>query len=629
LALQLLSVTHRYRGQAALEGVSLCVRPGDCYGLIGHNGAGKTTAMRVALGLVHAMAGEVRVDGLDPRREPHAVRARMGGLIESCGFHGRLDARANLELLAGLRGLDRNAARREVGRLLELVGLVEHTRKPVQAFSQGMRQRLGVAQALLGAPRYLLLDEPTNGLDPEGLSEMRALVTRLVREEGVSVLLSSHQLHEVAGLCNRIGVLRQGRMVVEAETRALLAAAPGRCVVECDVEFDVERADRRAGEVLARLGLTSTPRAAGGLVVELGERKVPDVARALVDAGLALTRLGAESPSLEELYLSLCAGNVGPPSAPAPDLETAPHPAPAPPALTGTVRVLRYELRRWRCEPWRLALFALPALVGVITVGLEHARAASDVAAVEQGSLATATSVTAFGASAAALETALPILALLLAGLASQALAGELARGTLRNLLLRPLTRAEAVAGKALAGLGIVAASYAVLVLAVLGAAAAWFDFADLVEILPNGAPFPLVAAAELRPDFLRALLQPLFALGAVFGVGFLASALAGGAASALGLALGALLALDLARTLARTFGGEIWLLTAHLPTPLGDTSFLRAFADRAGGVSNSVFEFGASFAGLPVPRDFAVPCLWWLGSLLLAARLLRRRNVP
>jgi len=183
---------------------------------------GKTSALRIALGLLHPQRGTVSVDGFDARRHPREARARMGGLIEVAGFYGELGGRSNLRLLARLRGLTRRDAAREADRVLELVGLRAQAAKHVHAYSQGMRQRLGIAQALLGRPRYVLLDEPTNGLDPEGIHDLRQLLRRLANETGVTILLSSHLLDEVAGLCTRIGVLHRGRMLVEAPTAELL-----------------------------------------------------------------------------------------------------------------------------------------------------------------------------------------------------------------------------------------------------------------------------------------------------------------------------------------------------------------------------------------------------------------------
>jgi ABC-type transport system involved in multi-copper enzyme maturation permease subunit len=280
-------------------------------------------------------------------------------------------------------------------------------------------------------------------------------------------------------------------------------------------------------------------------------------------------------------------------------------------------------LSRWRT----LGLAALPAAVAGLSIALDEHRGAQDAARVAAGELATATAITGFGSTAAALQTGLPLLALVVAGLASQMLAGELARGTLRNVLLRPLTRLEVVAGKALAGAALVLGAYLALLAVTLTASAAAFGFGDLVEILPNGAHFPLVAAAELRMDLLRALAAPVVALLAFFTLGVACGALARGPASALGLALGVVLGLDLARAAARGLGAEEWLLTAYLPTPLGDTSYLHHFADRAQGISNSLFELDRAFAG--IPQDLALPLLWAALAFALASNLFSRRDVP
>ncbi|MFN0009969.1 MAG: ABC transporter ATP-binding protein, partial [Planctomycetota bacterium] len=234
MVLQLLDVSRTFGQQRALDRVSIHVRRGDCYAFIGHNGAGKTTAMRVALGLDRGFEGRVLIDGFDAREHPREARARMGGLIEVPGFHGGADGTSNLVTLARLQGLSRDEARREAGRLIELVGLVHAGSKPVAAYSQGMRQRLGIAQALIGRPMCVLLDEPTNGLDPQGIAEMQSLFTRLTRDEGLTVLLSSHHLAQISGLVNRVGVLHQGRLLVEAETQELLGGTNGRYKLELD-----------------------------------------------------------------------------------------------------------------------------------------------------------------------------------------------------------------------------------------------------------------------------------------------------------------------------------------------------------------------------------------------------------
>jgi len=630
MSLQLLSVSRRFGDERALDGVSLHVRAGDCYGLIGHNGAGKTTAMRIALGLDRAQAGEVQVDGFDARRQPREVRSRLGGLIETPGFHEHLDARANLRMLARLQGMTASEARAETELQLGRVGLTAASAKPVRGFSQGMRQRLGIAQALLGSPRYVLLDEPMNGLDPEGSAELRALLERLVREEGVTLLVSSHQLHDLSQLCNRVAILQRGRRLVEAETHRLLSIAPGRFELSTDD-------DARATQLLAELGLRAQPATRGGLELELGARRPGEVARLLVGAGLELRSFGARATTLEELYLRYARGEALPQP---PERDTAadsggcsvqeklrPAQQGEPRSRGNLARVTRYELVRILSRKSAVLLLGLPAGLAALDVWREHLRVRGDLERVAAGELASATAITGFGASTDALSIGLPLLALVLAGFASQSLAGELARGTLRNVLLRCATRFEVVAGKALAGVLLAFAAYLALLLGAVGMAAGTFGFGDLVEILPNGKPFPLVAAAELVPDFLRVLVVPLVALIAYLLAGLACGALVRGPAAALGLALGSLLALDLARAPARGSELEAWLLSAHLPSPLGDTSSLVTFADRARGVSNSVYELAGTLAG--VPLDVLVPSLWMLAALAASAILLARRSVP
>lgn len=622
MSLQLNSLTRRFGEQLALDSVSIHVRKGDCYGFIGHNGAGKTTAMRVALGLSRADSGSVVVDGFDAAAYPREARARMGGLIETPGFHPNLDATTNLVLLARLAGMTRADALRETQRLLQLVGLESVGRKHVHAFSQGMRQRLGIAQALLGRPAYVLLDEPTNGLDPQGMAEMRELLRRLVREEGISVLISSHQLHDLADLCNRVGVMHKGRLVVEAETRALLAAAPGRFEL---VTLD----DTRAAQVLREIAVASAPLASGGLALELGARAPGEVARQLVSRGVEMQHFGAQPPSLEEIYLRYARGEtiVAPVAAGVPAAPVAGAPSERRAAAHPVARVFRYEWTRTFSKWSTPALLVLPSGVAAGNIAVQKYRALEEAARVASGELATATAVSGFGATASALQVGLPLLAMALAGLASQMLAGELARGTLRNVLLRPQTRTDVVVGKALAAVAFSLASFALLV-AVSIAVAGWqFGFRDVVEILPNGEEFALVAASELRPELARALAALPLALLGCAAIGFAAGAVLRGAAGALGLAIGALLGVDIARGVARGFGGEGAFLSAYIPTPFGDTSYLHYFADRAQGISNSVFEFGATW--LALPQDFAVPLAWAVVCFVASAILLARRPVP
>ncbi|MEP6640673.1 MAG: ABC transporter ATP-binding protein [Gaiellales bacterium] len=207
----------------AVAGVDVTVEAGDVYGYLGPNGAGKTTSLRMMLGLVRPTSGEVRLFGRDPVLDPVAALAGVAGFVEDPAFYPYLSGRANLELLAGLDG---NGGER-VSEVLELVELTGRAHDRVRGYSHGMRQRLGLAAALLRSPRLLVLDEPTTGLDPAGMRDMRTLVRRLAGE-GITVLLSSHLMGEVEALCDRVAILREGRVRYEGGLADLLARSAGR-----------------------------------------------------------------------------------------------------------------------------------------------------------------------------------------------------------------------------------------------------------------------------------------------------------------------------------------------------------------------------------------------------------------
>lgn len=220
------ALTKRYGARLAVDDLSLQVRWGEVYGFLGLNGSGKTTTMRLLLGLIRPTAGHARVLGLPPGA-PAALR-RVGSLVESPTLYPYLSGRDNLRVVARLAGVDES----RVAFALDLVSLTARARDPFRAYSLGMKQRLGVAAALVKDPEVLILDEPTNGLDPEGVADMTALVDTL-RAEGRTVFLSSHQLAEVEGLADRIGVMRAGRLVAEGaladlrgQPRLLVKARP-------------------------------------------------------------------------------------------------------------------------------------------------------------------------------------------------------------------------------------------------------------------------------------------------------------------------------------------------------------------------------------------------------------------
>ncbi|MCF6507999.1 ABC transporter ATP-binding protein [Blastococcus sp. MG754426] len=284
----------RYGRVHAVDGIDLDVRAGDVYGFLGANGSGKTTTVRMLLGLVLPTRGEVDLLGERMPRAGRLVLPRVGALIESPAAYGHLSGRENLALLdaAGPGGARRDR-RRRIGEVLDQVGLGGVGRRPVKAYSLGMRQRLGLAGALLRRPELLVLDEPTNGLDPQGITEIRELLLELNRG-GTTVFLSSHLLAEVEQLCTRVGVLDRGRLVLQDDL-ATLTAPTGATVVRTPAP----------GQVRAVLD--------GRVAAVDGERVVvrggdpAEVNALLVGAGVPVTGLAADRPTLEEVVLAAAA----------------------------------------------------------------------------------------------------------------------------------------------------------------------------------------------------------------------------------------------------------------------------------------------------------------------------------
>jgi ABC-2 type transport system ATP-binding protein len=290
----------RYGAITAVDHVDLTVEPGDVYGFLGPNGAGKTTTLRILLGLIRPDGGRARLFGRDPQHELPEALDGVAGFVETPYFYPYLSGRKNLELLAAF---DRDGGRSRIDQLLELVDLSGRADDRVGGYSQGMRQRLGVASSLVRDPRLLLLDEPTNGLDPGGMRDMRRLVGRL-SGEGITVLLSSHLLAEVEELCNRVAIIRSGRIVYEG-TLADLRASAGTNRYRL----------RTTDTAVARLILLEHSEAreisleGDELTFSAAEDDVAALSRALVGAGLGITALVPEQLSLESFFFELTEGD--------------------------------------------------------------------------------------------------------------------------------------------------------------------------------------------------------------------------------------------------------------------------------------------------------------------------------
>ncbi|MDE6898464.1 MAG: ATP-binding cassette domain-containing protein [Lawsonibacter sp.] len=297
--IQTRGLSKRYKDRWAVNRLELVVEQGDIYGFIGQNGAGKSTTLKLLCGLARPTQGEALIFG-KPVRDSVA-RRRVGALIEQPGLYPDLSGRENLRLYAALLGLDN--PERQVGEILKTVGLSPKGKKPVRHYSMGMKQRLGVALALLGGPDLLLLDEPINGLDPEGIREMRELLLGLNRERGLTILVSSHILGELSKIATRYGIIQQGRMVeqitaAELEQKCtdylhLRPSQPEMAAALLERKLHLKRWEMRPeGEI--RIYEAADTRAVG---------------QVLAQAGIAVEEMGLHRQDLEGYFLERMGGN--------------------------------------------------------------------------------------------------------------------------------------------------------------------------------------------------------------------------------------------------------------------------------------------------------------------------------
>lgn len=289
-------LTKSYGSVRAVDGVDLDVRAGDIYGFVGANGSGKTTTVRMLLGLVLATSGQMQVLGEEMPRRRRSVLPRVGALIENPAAYPNLSGRRNLTLLdAAGPGGSRRTRNARVGEALEQVGLAGVGRRPVKQYSLGMRQRLGLAAALMRTPELLILDEPTNGLDPQGILEIRELLLGL-HAKGTTVFLSSHLLAEVEQLCDRVGVLDRGRLVLQDQLSAFQQPT-GRVLVSTPDPAE-------AVTVLSGVqNATVLHREGQQLVIEHPDSALLN--RLLVEGGVRVSELTTQQMSLEQSVLAV------------------------------------------------------------------------------------------------------------------------------------------------------------------------------------------------------------------------------------------------------------------------------------------------------------------------------------
>ncbi|MER3522496.1 MAG: bacitracin ABC transporter ATP-binding protein [Ignavibacteria bacterium] len=296
--LQTINLGKRYGKRWAVSDLHLEVRRGEVFGFLGPNGAGKSTTIRMVLSLVKPTSGEVMLFGKPLRTHRDEVLARVGGLVESADFYTYLSARRNLEIVGVLRG---GWTKQQIDDVLELVGLTHRADDRVKTYSHGMKQRLGIAQALLGSPEFIVLDEPTTGLDPQGIKEVRQLIKQLSAEKSITIFLSSHLLSEIEQTATSMAIINRGRLVVQGKVHDLLdggsslvkiEAVPSEKALALICEFPgIERVDFNGHTIDVRMPASA--------VAALNEK--------LVLAGIHVQAL-VPKRSLEEYFLSITEG---------------------------------------------------------------------------------------------------------------------------------------------------------------------------------------------------------------------------------------------------------------------------------------------------------------------------------
>lgn len=311
-------LSKRYGRFTAVDGLDLTIEKGEIFGLLGPNGAGKTTTILMLLGLTEPTSGTVAVGGYDPARDPLTVKSFVGYLPDNVGFYPNMTGRQNLGYTASLNGMPRKEADERIAGLLDEVGLTDAADKRAGTYSRGMRQRLAVADALVKRPSILILDEPTIGIDPEGVRELLAMLSRLRDQEGMTILLSSHLLHQVQEVCDRVGIFVGGHLIAAGPVEALerQLAADADVEIELGMTTPEGAALGRAQSEAVMRSLEALPGVTGvaadrDLVVVRSERDVrSDAVRTLVDQGLLPVHVRRRGLTLDDIYDRYFQGEV-------------------------------------------------------------------------------------------------------------------------------------------------------------------------------------------------------------------------------------------------------------------------------------------------------------------------------
>lgn len=302
IVVELKNVTKIIGGKTLIDNLSFSVRRGEVYGFLGPNGAGKTTTIRMMVGLMSMTSGEVIIEGHNVSNERSKAMAHVGAIVENPELYKFMTGKKNLLHFARMCG--KPISQERIDEIVKLVELDKALDKKVKNYSLGMRQRLGIAQALLHNPSILILDEPTNGLDPAGIRELRDYLRRLAKEENISILVSSHLLSEIELMCDRVLIIQNGKFVGE---RVLDPNAEGNAAEARSIQLRVGDGEH-AKSVLADTEWNITASAGSSLTLLLMNEDIPAVIEHLVRNGVKLYEVRAVTPTLEDTFLSMTKG---------------------------------------------------------------------------------------------------------------------------------------------------------------------------------------------------------------------------------------------------------------------------------------------------------------------------------
>lgn len=299
--IQLKNLTKKYDEQYAVNDLSLTINKGEIFGLLGPNGAGKTTTILMILGLSEPTSGKVTVCGIDSTRNPIGVKKRVGYLPDNVGFYTHMTGLENLMYTAQLNGIYGEKAEKRAFDLLEKVNLLDAAHKKTGKYSRGMRQRLGLADVLIKNPEVIILDEPTLGIDPEGVRELLKLIKQLSKEEKITVLLSSHQLHQVQQICDRVGIFVKGKLLAEGNLETLAK----KLFIEDNFVIQVKVDPIRAGLIEKVKSIPSVHKVeqlGQQLEIYCGEDVSAEISKLIVQSGAHLLQLNKKDFGLDEIY---------------------------------------------------------------------------------------------------------------------------------------------------------------------------------------------------------------------------------------------------------------------------------------------------------------------------------------